>query len=393
MTPRPIRRLAIVNRGEPAMRCIRAVKALAAEGRRDIRAIALYTDGEREAPFARHADAAVRLPSPNGAVNAYLDHDNVLRALREARADAVWPGWGFVAEDASFVARLRDEGIVFLGPSAEAMRALGDKITSKELAERADVPVTAWSQGVVADERAAAVQAERIGYPIAVKASAGGGGRGIRMVDDAKALPEAFRSAAAEAKSAFGDGRLFLEKKVSGRAAHRGADRRRRPGQRRRARLPRLLGPAPAPEAHRGGAAARPRRRDDRGAPGLRHPPRRPRLLHGRRHGRVPPLGRGLLLPRGEPAPAGGARHHRGDHRRRPRAAADPHRRGRVDQGSAPRGARAWPSRRGSTRRIPIRASCPRPDASCASTRRSARGCGWIPASRRARSSRPTSTR
>ena len=216
MNGRSIRRLAIVNRGESAMRCIRAVRTMAAEGGRDIRSIALYTDPDRDAPFVRHADLAVRLPSPNGAVAAYLDHDAVLDALHEARADAVWPGWGFVSEDSSFVQRLADEGITFLGPPASAMRALGDKITSKEMAERADVPVTDWSKGVVADEEAAASHAARIGYPVVLKASAGGGGRGIRMVDSADEIAEAFRSASAEAKGAFGDDRLFVEAKVTG---------------------------------------------------------------------------------------------------------------------------------------------------------------------------------
>jgi acetyl/propionyl-CoA carboxylase alpha subunit/acetyl-CoA carboxylase carboxyltransferase component len=205
-----------VNRGEAAMRCIRAVKSLVGDGQPRIEAIALYTDAEPDAPFVRHADSAVRLPSPAGAVAAYLDHDTVIHALHEARADAVWPGWGFVAEDPTFVARLAAENITFLGPSADAMRQLGDKVTSKELAERAGVRVTAWSNGVLTDESDAAAHAERIGYPVVIKASAGGGGRGIRMVADPADLPEAFRSAAAEAKSAFGDDRLFVEKQVSG---------------------------------------------------------------------------------------------------------------------------------------------------------------------------------
>jgi acetyl/propionyl-CoA carboxylase alpha subunit/acetyl-CoA carboxylase carboxyltransferase component len=211
-----IHRLAIVNRGEAAMRCIRAVKALAAQADREIHAIALYTDADRDAPFVRHADSALCLPSPAGAVAAYLDHETLISALHEARADAVWPGWGFVAEDPSFVQRLADEGILFLGPSADAMRALGDKITSKDMAEKAGVPVTEWSNGVVPDERAAARHADRIGYPVVVKASAGGGGRGIRMVDGPGEIAEAFRAAAAEAQGAFGDDRLFVEKKITG---------------------------------------------------------------------------------------------------------------------------------------------------------------------------------
>ncbi len=210
----PILRLAIVNRGEAAMRCIRAVKSLRTEEGSDLRVIALYTEVDRDAPFVRHADEAVLLPSPAGDVAAYLDHEGLVRALRTARADAVWPGWGFVAEDASFVARLASEGIRFLGPDPEAMRALGDKIGSKRLAEQAGIPVTAWSGGELASVEEAAAHAERLGYPLVLKASAGGGGRGIRVIERPEQLETAFRSASAEARSAFGDDRLFLEKKV-----------------------------------------------------------------------------------------------------------------------------------------------------------------------------------
>ncbi|MDJ0849135.1 MAG: biotin carboxylase N-terminal domain-containing protein, partial [Myxococcota bacterium] len=212
----PIRRLAIVNRGEAAMRCIRAVKSLRAAEASDLSVISLYTEVDRDTPPVRHADLAVELPSADGAVAAYLDHDRVIAALRRARADAVWPGWGFVAEDPAFVERLAAEGVRFLGPSAEAMRRLGDKIGSKRVAEEAGVPVTAWSGGAVEDAGEAARHAERIGYPVVVKASAGGGGRGIRIALEPSALPEALRSAAAEAGSAFGDDRIFIEKKVSG---------------------------------------------------------------------------------------------------------------------------------------------------------------------------------
>jgi len=138
---REIRRLAIVNRGEAAMRCIRAVKALRELEAKPLDAIALFTDADRDAPFVRYADHALRLDAPRGAVAAYLDHDGLIEALRATRADAVWPGWGFVAEDAEFVERLREADIAFLGPSPEAMRAVGDKIAAKQLAERAGVPV------------------------------------------------------------------------------------------------------------------------------------------------------------------------------------------------------------------------------------------------------------
>ncbi|HEX2880463.1 MAG TPA: biotin carboxylase N-terminal domain-containing protein, partial [Polyangiaceae bacterium] len=198
------------------MRCIRAVKSLGALEGQEIRVVALYTEPDRQAPFVRHADVAIQLPIKTTAVAAYLDHDLLVRTLRRVEADAVWPGWGFVAEDPSFVDRVTAEGIRFLGPSANTMRALGDKISSKHLAERAKVPVTAWSRGVLANEAEARQHADRIGYPVVIKASAGGGGRGIRVVHEADKVAAAFQSASSEAVNAFGDGRLFVEAMVRG---------------------------------------------------------------------------------------------------------------------------------------------------------------------------------
>jgi acetyl/propionyl-CoA carboxylase alpha subunit len=210
-----IRRLAIVNRGEAAMRCIRAVKALRALEGSDLSCIALYTRADRDAPFVRHADAAVRLEAAGGsAVSAYLDHAGLLAALERCRADAVWPGWGFVAEDAEFVDRVEAAGLRFLGPSGGVMRAVGDKIGAKQVAESIGVPVIPWSGEAVADETAAREHAAAIGYPILLKASAGGGGRGIRIVERSEDLAEALRAVRAEARSAFGDERLFLEQRV-----------------------------------------------------------------------------------------------------------------------------------------------------------------------------------
>ena len=179
----PIRCLAIANRGEAAMRCIRAVKSLGALEGTEIQVVALYTAPDRSAPFVRHADVAVELPYTGSAVSAYLDYELLVRTMKRVGADAVWPGWGFVAEDPSFVDRVTSEGIRFLGPSSNTMRALGDKISSKLLAERADVPVTPWSRGAVKDTTEALQHAQRIGYPLVIKASAGGGGRGIRIVE------------------------------------------------------------------------------------------------------------------------------------------------------------------------------------------------------------------
>ena len=199
------------------MRCVRAVKAMRAVEGSDLRCIALYTEVDRDAPFVRHADVAFRIEPPGAtAVSAYLDLDVLMHALESTGADAVWPGWGFVAEDADFADRVNAAGMRFLGPSGDVMRSLGDKIGAKQVAERAGVPVIPWSGGALVDRDDALKTAERVGYPLMLKASAGGGGRGIRAVDSPDEMEAAFRSASSEAASAFGDDRLFLERKLSG---------------------------------------------------------------------------------------------------------------------------------------------------------------------------------
>ncbi len=211
---RTIRRIAIANRGEAAMRCLRAVKSLRAREGSNLQAVALYTSVDRDTPFVRHADVAVELRHRGSAVGAYLDREGLVDAIVRAGADAVWPGWGFLAEDPAFVERVERTGIRFLGPSADTMRRLGDKISAKRLAEEASVPVAEWSGGEIDDGVAAAHAAARIGFPLMVKASAGGGGRGIRFVGAAADLAAAVQSAEAEARAAFGDGRLFLERRI-----------------------------------------------------------------------------------------------------------------------------------------------------------------------------------
>ena len=217
-------RVAIVNRGEPAMRLIHAVRELNREAGASARAmqtIALYTEPDRHAMFVRHADEAVDLgpatyvdPRDGQRKSAYLNYEGLERALVASAADAVWVGWGFVAEQAEFVDLCRRLGIVFIGPEANVMRWMGDKIASKHLAERIGVPVAPWSGGPVESLEDAHEQAERIGFPLLIKATAGGGGRGIRRVQSAAELAEAFERARSEALRAFGDGTVFLEKVV-----------------------------------------------------------------------------------------------------------------------------------------------------------------------------------
>jgi acetyl/propionyl-CoA carboxylase alpha subunit/acetyl-CoA carboxylase carboxyltransferase component len=213
------RRIAVVNRGEAARRLIHAVRELNAErassaGRAPTEVVALFTEPERHASFVREADAAWCL-GPTSA-RPYLDLAALERALTETGADAAWVGWGFVAEDAAFAALCRRVGVTFIGPSAAAMRSLGDKIGAKLLAEKAAVPVAAWSRGPVSTLDEALEQARRIGYPLMLKATAGGGGRGIRAVGSESELREAYQRTSEEAARAFGNGVLFLERRLDG---------------------------------------------------------------------------------------------------------------------------------------------------------------------------------
>lgn len=216
-------RVAIVNRGEAAMRFIHAAREFNHQYGTSLRTIALFTEPDSHAMFVREADEAVLLgpaqlldPSSGELKSSYVHYDRLQQVLRAARADAVWPGWGFVAEHAEFCDLCRRMGIVFIGPDADAMRRLGDKISSKLLAEQAQVPVVPWSGGPVENIYEAVNQAERLGYPVLIKATAGGGGHGIRRVDSPDQIPEAFARARSEACQAFGNPTVFLEQVIHG---------------------------------------------------------------------------------------------------------------------------------------------------------------------------------
>ena len=216
-----IHRLAIVNRGEPALRCLSAAEELMRETGEPITTIALSTDPDATSWFVRLASEAVHLGPATVATadghwqSAYLDLDRLMAVLAEARADAAWVGWGFVAESAEFAARCERAGITFIGPPSEVIRLLGDKVQAKQLAERAGVPVVPWSGGPVHDPASARIAAGLLGYPVLLKAAAGGGGRGIRLVTGEEDMAAAFASAQAEAEHAFGDPALFAERKLN----------------------------------------------------------------------------------------------------------------------------------------------------------------------------------
>jgi acetyl/propionyl-CoA carboxylase alpha subunit/acetyl-CoA carboxylase carboxyltransferase component len=207
-------RVAIVNRGEAAMRLIHAVRELAAETAHPIETVALHTDVDRAATFTREADIAYDL-GPASA-RPYLDLAVLERALVETGADAAWVGWGFVAEDPAFAELCERIGVTFVGPSPDAMRKLGDKIGAKLIAEEVGVPVAPWSRGPVETLEAAITAAARIGYPLMLKATAGGGGRGIRVVTSDNELTDAYERTSQEAARAFGSGVVFLERLVTG---------------------------------------------------------------------------------------------------------------------------------------------------------------------------------
>ena len=216
-------RVAIVNRGEAAMRFIHAARDFNQEHGTSLRTIALFTDCERHAMFVREADEAFSLgptrvldPTTQQCKSSYVDYGCLQRALAAARAEAVWVGWGFVAEQATFADLCRQMNIVFIGPDGDTMRRVGDKIASKLLAEQANVPVAPWSHGPVETVDEALTHARRLGYPLLIKATAGGGGHGIRKVTTEHQLVDAFESARSEAFKAFGDPTVFLESLITG---------------------------------------------------------------------------------------------------------------------------------------------------------------------------------
>jgi len=204
-TVRSIRRLLIANRGEIAVRIARTCRAMG------IRSIAVYSDADAQAMHVRECDEAMHI-GPAPARDSYLDAGKIIAAARTARADAVHPGYGFLSENADFARACRDAGLIFIGPPAAAMEAVGDKIAAKQAAEAAGVPTVPGYMGSDRSTETFAREAARIGVPVLVKAAAGGGGKGMRLVNDLAEFENALESAQREARSAFGDGTVFLEK-------------------------------------------------------------------------------------------------------------------------------------------------------------------------------------
>ncbi len=201
------KKILIANRGEIACRVIRTAR------RMGIRTVAVYSDADREALHVRMADEAVRIGPPPTA-QSYLKIDAIVAACRQTGAEAVHPGYGFLSEKTEFAAALEKEGIAFIGPKPHAITAMGDKIASKKLAQKAGVNTIPGYTGVIKDSAEAVKIAKDIGYPVMLKASAGGGGKGMRVVRSDEEAKEGFERASSEALASFGDDRVFAEKYI-----------------------------------------------------------------------------------------------------------------------------------------------------------------------------------
>src|SRR5207302_1367713 len=259
----PFFKVLVANRSEIALRIMRTARRLG------YGVVAVYSDADRDALHVREADQAVRIGEPLPA-QSYLRIDAIIAAAKASGASAVHPGYGFLAENEDFAQACRDAGLVFIGPSPEAIRAMGNKAGAKDIMQKAGVPIVPGYQGSDQSDAVMLAEARKIGFPVMIKTVAGGGGRGMRLVTDAAAFPDSLRSARSEAQGAFGDPTVILERAI--------------------------VDP-----------------------------------LRGRRHTGIPARSkRRVLLHGNEHAAAGRASRHRGNHRARSGRVAVAHRRGRA---------------------------------------------------------------
>jgi len=200
-------RVLIANRGEIALRILRACKELSIE------TVCVFSEEDQHAPYLRLADKAICI-GPGVSAESYLKVDRIIAAAEIANVDAIHPGYGFLAENAQFADACRDSKIEFIGPSAESMRLLGDKIAAKKLAKKSKVSTIPWTEGGIEDDAEAVAWAAKIGYPVMIKAAGGGGGRGIRLVHNEMTLRQNLPAARAEAQAAFKNTALYLEKVI-----------------------------------------------------------------------------------------------------------------------------------------------------------------------------------
>lgn len=203
-----MQKILVANRGEIALRIMRTIRKMG------IRSVAVFSEADRNAPHVLFADEAVCLgPAPS--VQSYLDGDKIIAFCKELGVDGIHPGYGFLSENAAFAQKVEDAGITFIGPGPEAMRIMGSKLAAKECVKHYDIPMVPGIDKAIEDIAIAKETAKKIGYPILIKASAGGGGKGMRIVDKETELEEQMQRAISEARSSFGDGSVFIEKYVT----------------------------------------------------------------------------------------------------------------------------------------------------------------------------------
>lgn len=200
-----IRSLLVANRGEIAVRIIRSCRDMG------IRSVAVYSSADSDALHVKMADKAICIGGP-ASTDSYLNRANIISAACGSGCDAIHPGVGFLSENAAFAQEVTDAGLIFIGPSAEVIRLLGDKVQARATAAEAGLPLTPGTPGPVTSSQQALKEAEEIGYPVIIKAAAGGGGRGMRIVRDASGMAEAFAIASHEALSFFSNGEVYIEK-------------------------------------------------------------------------------------------------------------------------------------------------------------------------------------
>lgn len=204
-----MKKILVANRGEIALRVMRSAREMG------IKTVAVYSEADRNAPFVRYADEAVCIGPPPSS-QSYLNGAKIIEVCKKLGVDGIHPGYGFLSENADFAREVKKAGITFIGPSAEAMDMMGDKLSAKAAAKKFKVPMVPGSEGALKDLNEAISVAKATGFPLLIKASAGGGGKGMRMVERIEEVEEQMKLAMSEAKSAFGDDAVFIEKFVSG---------------------------------------------------------------------------------------------------------------------------------------------------------------------------------
>jgi acetyl-CoA carboxylase biotin carboxylase subunit len=205
---RKINKLLVANRGEIALRIMRTAKEMG------IATVAVYSEADRLSPHVKFADEAVCLgPPPSN--QSYLVAEKIIQACQELQVDAIHPGYGFLSENALFAKKVAEAGIIFVGPSPESIEVMGSKLAAKQAVSRYNIPLVPGTEEAISDLPAAKVKAKEIGYPILIKASAGGGGKGMRIVEKEEDFEEQMNRAVSEAQSAFGDGAVFIEKYIT----------------------------------------------------------------------------------------------------------------------------------------------------------------------------------